>query len=208
MPEEDTTQPAQIVAEFLYVVDAVFGVYLDAITGFRLLAEKIEMAQGQMLADFKKTDPEKANVEYLDSVSFTYGKGDPNTTDAVLLHERTQGQVKAQNKEGAQNYRFMGNMFVITVYQYWEDHYRARLAEALGMKKNALKAPIMGDLRLLRQAIIHHHGVATKDVKKCQLLKWYEAGDEVFINQPKLEEIIKQIHDFLNGLLRGGVIAD
>lgn len=43
-------------------------------------------------------------------------------------------------------------MFLFT---YWEDEIRPRLAAAKGMPVNEIKSDIMGNLRILRHAILH-----------------------------------------------------
>ena len=89
-------------------------------------------------------------------------------------------------------------MALVSLYQYWEDHYRSQIAEIFNIKKNELIAPIMGDLRLVRISIVHHAGVALKDIEKCEILNWYKEGDEIFIDKIKFEEIVFQIKSLIN----------
>ena len=92
-------------------------------------------------------------------------------------------------------------MSLISIYQYWEDYYRSKIATFLSLKKkNDLKSPVMSDVRRLRVSIIHHKGIALRDVGKCKILKWYKEGDEIFIDRDKLEEIISKIYLYLNEL--------
>ena len=63
-------------------------------------------------------------------------------------------------------------MSLISIYQYWEDYFRSKIANYLYLKdKSDLKSPIMGDVRRLRVSIIHHKGIALKDVERCEILK-------------------------------------
>jgi hypothetical protein len=91
-------------------------------------------------------------------------------------------------------------MCLISIYQYWEDYYRNKIAELLEKKKNDLKEPIMGDLRLLRISIIHHKAIALPEIENCTLLRWYQEGDEIFINEEQFREIIKHIHAYIKKL--------
>lgn len=91
-------------------------------------------------------------------------------------------------------------MCLISIYQYWEDDYRKKIATLLKKEKTELKEPIMGDIKELRISIIHHKAIALPNVKKCTLLKWYQEGDEIFINKEQFKEIIKHIRAYINKL--------
>lgn len=55
----------------------------------------------------------------------------------------------------------------------------------------------MGDLRLLRHSIIHHRGIVHKEVKKCQLLKWFSEGDQVMIDEDKFKEMVFHVKSYI-----------
>jgi hypothetical protein len=188
------------VKQFEKVVDYIYGVYLGATTGFGKLREWFEKHQGNALESLKSSHPELASIDYLDSVHMIYGKGDPNNPEAVELHHCTQREYKERNSEDGINFHFLGNMALVSLYQYWEDFHRSQVAAELGIGKNDLKAPIMGDLRLIRISIIHHAGVALKDVEKCEILKWYKEGDKIFIDKSKFEDVIFHVKNMLNGI--------
>ena len=90
-------------------------------------------------------------------------------------------------------------MCVLIIYQYWEDYFRGEIAKQLGVKKDDILSDIMGDLRLLRHSIVHHGGIALKEIENCEVIKWFREGDEIFINENKLKQIIfiikNSIHD-------------
>jgi hypothetical protein len=188
------------VDEFERVVDYIYGVYLDSTTGYDKLREWLETNQKDTLSTLKDTHPELASIDYLDSVHMIYGEGDPNTSEAVELHRCTQKEYKDRNMEGGANFKFLGNMALVSLYQYWEDFHRGQVANELGIKKNDLKNPIMGDLRLVRISIIHHAGIALKEVEKCELLKWYKENDDIFIDKTKFEDVIFHVKNMLNKL--------
>lgn len=188
------------VNEFEKVVDYIYGVYLDSTTGYDKLREWFETNQKDSLLTLKETHPELASIDYLDSVHMIYGKGDPNTPEAVELHRCTQKEYKDRNKDGGANFQFLGNMALVSLYQYWEDFHRGQVANELGIKRNDLRAPIMGDLRLMRISIIHHAGIALKDIEKCEVLKWYKVNDSIFIDKTKFEDVIFHVKNMLNEL--------
>jgi len=176
--------------EFEQIVDKIYGFYLDSTSGFGELKMKIGKAQTESLHLFQKSHPELANIEYLDGAAMIYGEGEPGTPEAVELHRCNQKQYKERNSEKGDNFKLAGNLCLVSLYQYWEDHYRSKIAALIGTEKNTLNIDIMGDLRLLRNSIIHHAGIALKDVEQCKLLKWFKEGEEIFIDKEKFKKII------------------
>lgn len=108
------------ILDFKSTVESIYGVYLDSTTGFKLLKKYITDAQKRVSKEVKKS------IIELDNLNFTYGKGDPSSENAVTLHKSTQGQIKKRNAEGNINYKFIGNMCLISIFNYWEDNYRKK----------------------------------------------------------------------------------
>ena len=189
--------------KFEDVVTSVYGVYLMSTQGLSLLVKELMNGQLMTINQFKITHPELASIQYLDSTSYIFGKGDPNLPDSIELYRCTQGEYKERNSERGVNSRFVGNMCVIAIYQYWEDYFREKIASSLGRKsKNELKSDIMGELKILRRSLIHHRGIALKEVENCKLLRWFKKGDDIFIDKNMMQHIIFQIKTYLQ-VLRG-----
>ena len=79
------------------------------------------------------------------------------------------------------------------IYQYWENYYRPKIAEEKRVLKENIKWDIMGDLKLFRESIIHHRGIAIPKIKNCKMLKWFEEGEIINIDNHQFEEIIRNI---------------
>jgi len=136
---------------------------------------------------------------------YIFGKGDPNLPNSIELYRCTQGEYKERNSEKGINSRSVGNMCVIAIYQYWEDYFRQKIANLLNRtNKNELASDIMGDLKILRRSIIHHRGIALKEVENCKLLRWFKEGDDIFIDKDMMKDIIFQVKSYLRAL-RGEV---
>jgi hypothetical protein len=190
----------KIIQEFEEIVDNIFGVYLDSTLGFRRVVEWINKNQELTIEDFKTKNPKIANIDYLDNQPFFYGKGNPNIPSSVVLHQTTQKQLKKRNSENGTNFIFIGNLVIVAIYQYWEDNYRSKIASLFNKNKNEIISPIIGDLRILRTSILHHHNIALKDVEKCIILKWFKFGDHITIDKDKMEIIIYYLKIYLNRL--------
>ena len=191
--------------EFEDIVTSIYGVYLMSKQGFQLLVSQLKNLQIIDINKLRSTHPERASVQYFDSRPYMFGKlskGSLNLPEKInLLYKCTQGECKKRNSEKGVNSRFIGNMCVIAVYQYWEDYYRQKIANFLKRtSKNELTSDIMGDLKVLRHSIIHHRGFALKEVEKCKLLHWFKKDDEIFIDRNMMQYIVSQVKDYLRTL--------
>jgi hypothetical protein len=198
----DYEKALELLSEFYQAVDSIYGVYLDSTRGFYLVKKEHVAEQRWTIKMFEKTNPELANIEHLDMVPAMYGKGDPNKPGSVILHTCSQGELKARNEEGGANHRFIANMCLVSIYQYWEDHYRKQIATVLEKEKNDVESDIMGDIRRLRKSIIHHKGVALNEVRNCKVLRQFNEGDKIFIDKNIFEQVIHEIYAYINGLAR------
>ncbi len=183
------------------VVTSIYGVYLMSTQGFRLLVKELMNSQFMTMKQFESTHPELASIQYLDSTLHIFGKGNPNLPNSIELYRCTQGEYKERNSEKGENSRFIGNMCVIAIYQYWEDYYRQKIAKLLNRtNRNDLTSDIMGDLKILRRSIIHHRSLALKEVESCKLLSWFKKGDEIFFDSNMMQYTIFQIKSYLQAL--------
>ena len=170
--------------EFEQIVNMIVGVYTDATSSFDIYQFRLQ--------EITKNSSSNARL--------FFGSGNPNDPATEVDHVAPITEVISRNTKTGSNFRFIGNMCLISIYQYWEDYYRNKIAELLEKKKNDLKEPIMGDLRLLRISIIHHKAIALPEIENCTLLRWYQEGDEIFINEEQFREIIKHIHAYIKKL--------
>ena len=182
------TSIEQIAQEYLTIVDSIHGAYLDAITGFLTLVDEYDKVRQKMLA-------RRPNIpsDAFDGATMVYGTDLPHQPQSRVVHACTQGEYRQRNAEGGQNHKVMGQGSLVQMYGFWEDCYRDKIAKLSGRMKDDLKIDIFGDMRLLRISIVHHRGIATKDVKRCKLLKWFKEGDEIFLMPEHFETIVERL---------------
>jgi hypothetical protein len=191
-PTELTSEQQKLavaIFEYLSIVDGIYGAFHDACRGFHLVREQMINLQNYAKAQH--------GFEPDDSKDFLYGKGDPNQPSSTLLHKVSQGELKKRNEKDGINTQFTAAMCVIAIYQYWEDSYRARFAEALNLQTKELIADIFGDIRLIRIALVHKQGKCDKEIERCKILKWFKDGDLVQISEDRMEEIVAKVKAFL-----------
>lgn len=79
------------------------------------------------------------------------------------------------------------------VYDRWESHYRTQLKHATSVLPGAIRPrqPVLGDLRHIRNNLLHS-GIARKgEAADCEILKWFAKGERMLLG-------IGHVLDFLN----------
>ena len=173
--------------EFLRKVYDIWGLYFDSIIGFNLIDLKIKKYQKYFLEN------NKISNEDFNEKSFNYSIADPGKRDSCTKYISKIGKTKERNKRDGENSKIVANLCLVSIYHYWEDYYREKIANANGYEKNELKLDIFNDIRIIRRSIIHNKSIAIKEVKKLKLLKLFKEGDKIEINAKQLEKIIEYI---------------
>ena len=175
--------------EFLRKVYDIYGLYFDSIHGFGLVAAKIKEIQKTFLEKYKIS-----SIEDFDKTSFIYGRGQPGSKDSYSMHISKMGKIKERNKKSGENYKIIANLCLVLIYQYWENYYRVRIANDIGLEETKdLELDIFGEIKVLRDSIIHHRAIALDRVEDFKLLKWFKKGDKIEIDDKQLEKIIELI---------------
>jgi len=95
----------------------------------------------------------------------------------------------------------MGQVCLIAIFQYWEDYYRGEIAKAIEIEKNDLKSDIFDDLRLIRNSIVHHRGIALKEIEKCTVLNNFKEGNPIILTGNELHVITQLISSSLADII-------
>jgi len=196
--------PAEsIIDEYRALVDSIYGIFLDARDGFWHVLEKAEKAKSeskQRVEELIEEKPEYAGMKY-GGLEHSYGRVvRAGVRTYSHLHQVPIEELIRRNSEGGSNFQFIGNTCLAVVYQYWEDHYRAAIASELKVEPAQIEVPVFGELRWLRQAIIHNRAIATSDVAKCERFKWFRRGDPIIFSREKFELVIDGILEALDGI--------
>ncbi len=94
--------------------------------------------------------------------------------------------------------RFQGNDFVVSVYSIWDELVRPSIAETFDVAVQSVRSNLMGDIRIIRHAIIHKKGrMLPEDVRNLQVLGqgWIQYAEDEFwqITPPMRRSLIAQI---------------
>jgi len=71
------------ILEYAYIVDSIYGVYLDSVSGFREVLKRFEESQMNTLRSFKKTHPELVLTCIINSYMICFGVGGKNYAQRI-----------------------------------------------------------------------------------------------------------------------------
>jgi len=75
------------------------------------------------------------------------------------MAELTQGELVALLVEGGDFEDRQNKAFLVMVYGRWEEWYRDRIAKALDLKEDHVRSTLMGEVRELRNLILHKNAM-------------------------------------------------
>ncbi|MGD0577956.1 MAG: hypothetical protein ABSC08_03410 [Bryobacteraceae bacterium] len=182
--------------QFSAEVNALYGHYIDSTLGFGVLSERFTVMQQSSPVYASDPDP--------DSHTLHFGKGDPNEPTSYVQHSVPIAEFKRRNAPGGSNHVRAGQLHIILIYAFWESRYRASIADALGIKADDLKVPIMGDLRRLRNDIVHCVAVVQRETAaKLEVLTQFREGDTVRFSDADVWGMMQHIGTALRDLTAG-----
>lgn len=87
----------------------------------------------------------------------------------------------------------LAKSLIVLLYSEWDELYRHRVAEEIGVKASAIRADLMGDIRQVRHWIVHNKSIVGP--KALKILSWrITMGSPLAIS----EELFAQFMDQLN----------
>lgn len=138
-----------VIREYIDFVNEQVGTYMDALAGF---AGHYTRVQRQVHRISRPVGKRQQNGE---TVIVYASYEDPSKPDTIHNRiVRADTYIEA-NSPGGSNEQRHARAIVVFLFTYWEDEIRPRLAAAKGATVNEIKSDIMGDIRILRHAILH-----------------------------------------------------
>lgn len=114
------------------------------------------------------------------------------------------GRVKLRNaiKNCAKNGAYSDMLYksvLVLMFAEWEEHYRERVAKQIGAsKKEHVQCEFIGELRYIRNWIVHRQSRPDKNVSKMKLIPWALTIDEPFsITSDMLQDFMEVLNERL-----------
>lgn len=214
-PNVDYARINELADEFTQLWNRLQAFYLDAVVGFAYVRQVVDAEQAQARSFVRGTELD--SEAFQDTRGFTYDRifSDEGFVTSAI-HEATQGEVKARNAPDGANFATLGQLCVVSFYDFWNDYLRREYAIAKGVLdrneqdrkvidacfREHVRHDLWGDLRLLRQSIVHNRGLATTDITRCKLIRWFKPGEPITITPPHMRAIFLALLTYRNELFR------
>ena len=153
----------EILAEFRDRVHRLFFAFGELGLGRDLAREELQ----------KSFKPEQRESTY--TLSYPVND-DPNHIELRPIAHMQKGELLEALSRGGEFENENCNALIVFMYHLWDEHYRPRIAEVMGLEKPAqLKSDLFGDIRRIRNAIIHNRAVLSKkEYNKLRVIQSYE----------------------------------
>ena len=132
----------------------------------------------------ESNDANRTNTIYFGSEHPDKGQFDASINIGEYLDSFQNG--------GFQN--LIAKSFMTAIYAEWDELYRFRIAEELGVQRNDVKSDLMGDLRLIRNYIVHNKSIVPDKHKNLKELDWSLSPGELWITGAMFRRLIDQIN--------------
>lgn len=166
MNNEQLLAELVILREFIDFLNRQVGVYVDCLAGFQGNKVRIERQVARI------SRPTGGKIENGHEVVMLASVEDPSRPD--VLHHRVirASDFIADNAEGGFNEQQMCRSIIVFIFAFWDEDIRPRIAKVRSIPPNDVKLDALGDLRILRQSIIHNSGLLpAKEYRKLKVLK-------------------------------------
>ena len=179
-----------IIYEYIDFVNDQVGVYMDALAGFAGHKTRVER-QVHRANKPKEVKNDKDGMKTVVWASYE------DLTKPDIIHNRIMcaEDYIAANSSGGSNERQHSQAILVFLYTYWEAEIRPRLAVSLNIDSIDITSDIMGDIRILRNAILHSKGVLRADKYRGLVLlkKMYSIDEQVYTSYDDIHKIFALI---------------
>ena len=200
--------------EFNAHIEALHTLYLDSLVGYSVLHERL-IAKQESIREILG-EHEYAALEFQDTCSIVYKNlANRDYTPVSMSPVMKQGEMKRRVMDDGTNTILLGRQCVVTAYAYWEEYLRVEIGKAAALLPATAQASeaetrsilnehvvsdFWGDLRHIRNSIVHANGIASSDIKKCKLLKWFAPGDSIELTHERMRQIFLHMGHYRNAI--------
>jgi len=155
----------QIARDTIDFINQQVGVYSDACSGFSKNRSIVERQVHRVV----RPSGSKIGDDGIPVVMSTSVE-DPSQPDVIIHRILLATEYLKANAEGGSNEQQNARSVLIFVFANWDEEIRPRMAKSLGCQVNNVTSDIFGDIRLVRNGILHNKGILSgKDHAKLKV---------------------------------------
>lgn len=91
----------------------------------------------------------------------------------------------------------LSKMLIVFIYYLWDDNFRDKIADSLSISKNQVECDLMGDIRHIRNSIIHKNSdIRQEDLNHLKMLSqiWDIKPGKLVISENMIHSLMEQIN--------------
>ncbi len=148
----------EVLREYIDFINEQVGVYMDALAGFQGHYARVERQV------FRGNRPQSSHIGENGVPEIVWASyEDPTKPDIIHNRIMRTAEYLAANSKGGSNEQQHSRAILLFLFSFWEEEIRPRLAAIRNVDINEIKSDIMGDLRILRNAILHSKSILRTD---------------------------------------------
>lgn len=152
---DKATAELPILRDFIDFVNKQSSVYMDCLNGFEGNTVRIERQVARLTRPVRKELRDGQEVVIWDSME------DPSRPNVIRSSIRKSSTYLADNAEAGFNEQQICWAIIVFLFAHWDEEVRPAIAKVRRISPNDIKLDAMGDLRILRKAIVHAKGIVT-----------------------------------------------
>jgi hypothetical protein len=213
-PDIDYRRLQELSEEFTALWSRLQALYLDAVAGFEFVRQHVESEQAEARSYVRGSELD--SEEFQNSRMFTYSDIFSESFCTSAIHRATQGEVKVRNPPNGANFTTLGQLCLISFYDFWNDYLRREYVIAKGFLdrdekvdtvvkqclRDHARHDLWGDLYYLRTSIVHNRGIATSQVAKCKIINWFKPDDPISLSPEHMRAIFLSLLSYRNELFK------
>lgn len=199
--------------EFASKLEELHTLYLDSLIGYSILHERLNAHQDAVRVALG--DHEYATKEFQDTCSIAYNHlSNRDFAPVSMSPVMRQGEMRRRVEDDGRNTLLLGNQCLVSAYAYWEEYLRVEIGKAIGVLSQDAKADdvarkilnehvkndLWGDIRYIRNSLVHNNGIANSEMSKCRQIKWFAPGQVIELNHERMRAIFLAMGQFRNDL--------
>jgi hypothetical protein len=187
----------EVLRRLIDFVNRQVGVYCDCLSGFDGNKVRIERQAARV------TRPVSRRIENGQPVIVWASLDDPTRPDVIHHRIIRADEFITANSEAGFNEQQVCWSIIVFIYTYWEDEIRPKIAKIRGVEKDEVWIDAFGDLRRLRQSIVHHGGVleATEYARLKVLSEMCKAGTPISPTHDQMHKIFVVLKNAIGALI-------
>jgi len=159
MSESSKERFDEVVREYIDFVNEQVGSYMSALAGFAGHHARVSRQIHRVNRTISTRPPDGMGMSTVVWASYE----DPSKPDVIHNQIIRSDEYLDANRPGGHNEQQHSRSILIFLFTYWEDEIRPRLARAKGVELNEIRSDVLGDLRTLRNVILHSRSVLRPD---------------------------------------------